>query len=87
MPIPLHFRIPLEYAFSMAFALVIAWLYSTLARADFVLALGVGLSMTVGAYVLLYAFFAKKIRKGMVHPITIGLLALTAAFALGVIGL
>lgn len=87
MPVPLHFRIPLEYAFSMAFALPVAFLYSAFARADFVLALGVGLLLTVGVYALLYVLLKKRFRRGMVHPTTIGLLALTAAFALGVIKL
>lgn len=86
MPIPLHIRIPLEYGFSMVFALAIAWLYSTFAQADFVLALGVGLSMVVGFWVFAYAFL-KKLRKAIVHPATIALLAITAAFALGVISL
>ena len=87
MPIPLHIRIPLEYGFSMAFALAIAWGYSVVAKADFILALGFGLLMSVGFYVAIYIMTRRKARKFIVHPATVMLLALTAAFALGAIKL
>ena len=86
LPVPLHIRIPLEYAFSMVFALAIAWGYAAVAKADFILALGFGLLMTVGFYVVVY-ILARKARKAIVHPVSVALLALTAAFALGVIHL
>ena len=86
MPTPLHIRIPLEYGFSMAFALAIAWGYATVAKADFFLALGFGLLMTVGAYVVIY-ILTRKARKFIIHPASVVLLAITAAFALGVIKL
>ena len=86
MAIPLHIRVPLEYAFSLGFALAIAWLYSMVAKADLWLALGVGLTLTVAVYVGILLFMAKKARKGLVHPITIALLGITAAYALGLIG-
>ncbi len=77
MPALLHLRVPIEYyVLSMA-----------VAKANFMLALGRGLSMIATVWVLMYLFMAKKLRRGMVHPITIGLLAVTATFALGVIKL
>jgi len=85
--VPLHIRIPIEYAVSLAASAFIAWLYSTFTRADFVLALGLGLATTAGFWIVSWLVVKRAGRKRTVHPITIALLVLTAAWAFGVLRL
>ena len=85
--VPLHIRIPIEYAVSLALSALTAWVYSAFANADFILALGIGLVMVVGAYAFMWFFTRGAAHRKTVHPATIGLLALTAAWALGVVKL
>lgn len=85
--VPLHVRIPIEYAVSLALSALTAWIYASFAQADFMLALGIGLVMLVGVYAFTWFYTHGAIRRKSIHPMTTILLALTAAWALGVIKL
>lgn len=73
--IPLRIRIPVEYGVTMAIGLAVAWLYSTYAGAAFFAALGIGLAMVLGFWLIMQVY--PKTRGKSFHFLTAAALAAT----------
>lgn len=79
MPLPLHFRVPVEYAVVVGINVAVAWVYSAYAGASFWAALGIGLSIVLGFW--LFIQFTRARGKG-IHILTAAAVAGTIYLAL-----
>lgn len=73
--IPLRIRIPIEYVVTMAISAAIAWAYTVIAMANFLLALAIGLGMVLGFWAAMQIYPGTR-GKG-IHWLTAGALAAT----------
>lgn len=76
--IPLHVRVPLEYAIVLGINAALAFLYAEFARADFWLALAIGLSLVAGFWVIMKLLVPATRGKG-IHFLTLLAVIATAS--------
>lgn len=75
LPLPLHVRVALEYAVVVGVNAAVAFLYAEFARANFFLALAVGLSIFIGFWAALKLWPPTRARG--IHVVTFLLVAAT----------